>query len=158
MANMDTVCSAVDVQMTLTSTGYFGLTRSQARISRLVGAKLLLKASEAVAPKARPLATAALVANLESIRPLPLNGADSVYRPFLRPPRYPWALHIAGCVWQSGQLRLLAGKPPKTPFWSRCRHCGHRRPDERWREVSMHVGLVMECDYRDGRTQEEAFA
>ena len=22
----------------------------------------------------------------------------------------------------------------------------------------MHVGLVMECDYREGRTQEEAFA
>src|SRR5262250_2929075 len=65
---------------------------------------------------------------------------------------------MARCVWQSGQLRLLAGKPPRTPFWSRCRHCRHRRPDERWREVSMHVGLVMECDYRDGRTQEEAFA
>src|SRR5262249_53219812 len=27
-----------------------------------------------------------------------------------RPARHPWALHIAGCVWQSG----LAGKPPKT--------------------------------------------
>src|SRR5262244_958201 len=65
---------------------------------------------------------------------------------------------MAGCVWQSGQPRLLAGKPPKTPFWSRCRHWRHRRPDERRREVSMHVGLVMECDYRDGRTQEEAFA
>src|SRR5262245_17978115 len=66
------------------------------------------------------------------------------------PARHPWALHIAGCVWQSGQLRLLAGKAPKTPFWSRSRH---RRPHERGREVSMHVGLVMECDYRDGRTQ-----
>src|SRR5262249_49546520 len=53
-----------------------------------------------------------------------------------RPARHPWALHIAGCIWQSGQLRLLAGR----------------------RGVSMHVGLVMECDYRDGRTQEEAFA
>jgi len=63
MAYTDTVCSAVGVQMTLTSTGYFGLTRSQAPISLLVGAKLLLKASEAEAPKARPLATAVLVAN-----------------------------------------------------------------------------------------------
>src|SRR5262249_32077855 len=93
----------------------------------------------------------------ESIRPLPVNGADSVDRPFFRPPRYAWALHIAGCVWQSGQLRLLAGKLTKTPFWSRCRHCDIG-PDERRREVSMHVGLVMECDYRDGRTQEEPLA
>ena len=30
-------------------------------------------------------------------------AATSVDRPFLRPARYPWALHIAGCVWQSGQ-------------------------------------------------------
>src|SRR5262245_2930478 len=26
------------------------------------------------------------------------------------------------------------------------------------KEIPMHVGLVMECDYREGRTQEEAFA
>ena len=49
----------------------------------------------------------------ESIRPLPINGAGSVDRPFRRAARYPWALHIASYVWQSGQLRRLAGKPPK---------------------------------------------
>src|SRR5207249_5516663 len=49
-------------------------------------------------------------------------------------------------------------------FSSRRRHTRSKRDwssdvcSSDLRETDMHVGLVMECDYREGRTPEEAFA